>query len=133
MNEHETPFHLYNDVHGEEGGPRRLVSVRGSKYCNAPSVAKKVLLRLYKERWGALGLRPDSGRPKPFDAIDLQEPHQMLRMGDVELGAVLDRIIDEESVVHLDDLLLRRTDWLLDSNYEEQVTKRVRELLPNLT
>jgi glycerol-3-phosphate dehydrogenase len=119
--------------HGRKGGVERLISIRGTKYCTARSAAEKVLRRLYKDRWGKMEYRRGSERPKTNDWLDLDEPHQMLTMEDTQLGLILGRIVEEESVVYLDDLLLRRTDWLFDPRFEPQVTERVRDVLPRLT
>jgi len=96
--------------HGRNGGPKGLHSVSGIKFTTARRVADKLLARAVpgpapvpwpsferpgvRSPGGAFVDRPWGWRPDPGDSSWL-EP--------------LRRIAEEESVVHLDDLLLRRT------------------------
>jgi glycerol-3-phosphate dehydrogenase len=97
--------------HGRSGGPEGLVSVSGVKFTVARRVAERVLRRLSRRR-----LIPDSASasdsPPPPSPIPTHEEALKLLEADSEgLDAVVRQIADTESVLHADDLLLRRTDW----------------------
>jgi glycerol-3-phosphate dehydrogenase len=96
--------------HGAHGGPRGLVSVSGVKLTTARAVAEQTLTTLYGEAlpaYTAAGKsRPPSRRPLPFAEIE-----RLLVEDRAAAAAHLLRLVRRESVIHLDDLLLRRTDW----------------------
>lgn len=78
--------------HGRRGGPSGLFSVSGVKYTTARRVADRVLSRCV---------------PRAEVCLDLQ-PSAYQWMPDPDAPADLARSCAEESVLHLDDLLLRR-------------------------
>ncbi|MFB6231276.1 MAG: FAD-dependent oxidoreductase, partial [Salinibacter sp.] len=97
--------------HSARGGPEGLFSVQGTKFTAARSTAEEGITRIFPsctvsdekrdtferacaERTGERGIFDYDWRPRTA-ASDWQES--------------LAQIIDEESVVHLDDLILRRT------------------------
>lgn len=89
--------------HGAQGGPRGLVSVSGVKYTTARREAEKTLRVAFGDR-----LRP---LDPTTDAPPQNTPARFLCLDDeLPAAAELQRIVDEESVLHIDDLLLRRTD-----------------------
>jgi glycerol-3-phosphate dehydrogenase len=94
--------------HGKHGGPSGLFTVSGVKFTAARLVAEKTL-RLVFDRYGGsdLPLRtpwsPPTGSRGIYD-IDWF-PHQ----SETRWQKDLQSLIAEESVVHLDDLILRRT------------------------
>lgn len=92
--------------HGNDGGPAGLVSVSGVKLTTARAVAEKTLERVF-----ALHSPTEAERPIAEPPLSVDE---MLRLAERDREAArahLRRIVEEESVVRLDDLLLRRTDW----------------------
>lgn len=113
--------------HGSEGGPDALLSVVGVKYTTARAVAEKALARLLD------GPLPDRGReshrPQPTPVPDRQAMAALARrwqeaekpaaaaaaavpsVDDDPVARRLRALVAEESVLHLDDLLLRRGDW----------------------
>jgi glycerol-3-phosphate dehydrogenase len=101
--------------HGREGGPRGLVSVSGVKLTTARSIAEKVLGVFASS--GALRLadRPaEVERPAPDPPLPLDE---LTRLAEEDWGAARDHLrglVQRQSVLRLEDLLLRRTDWGID-------------------
>jgi len=92
--------------HGSAGGPAGLLSVSGVKLTTARAVAEKTLERVFGVRSPTQAERPAAEPPLPAD--------EMIRLAEHDREAArahLRRIVEEESVVRLDDLLLRRTDW----------------------
>jgi len=88
--------------HGRDGGPEGLISVSGVKYTTAPMLARKVIERI-------------PGPPMaPFpDMPNWSGDHDIPGYGGnlARLGA----IARDESVVHADDLVFRRTGLWQDS------------------
>jgi glycerol-3-phosphate dehydrogenase len=97
--------------HGAGGGPAGLISVSGVKLTTSRAVAEKVLVRVFAQ----LGERlPEPGRierPVPTPPLPLDAFLDLAGRDRGAAGAYLRGIMERESVVHMDDLLLRRTDW----------------------
>ncbi len=90
--------------HEERGGPVGFWSVSGVKFTTARRVADKALSRIFQDVAISGETRgPSYLRKYSFD-LDISEPSCVTRHHDE-----LRTIIEEESVVHLDDLMLRRT------------------------
>jgi glycerol-3-phosphate dehydrogenase len=99
--------------HGRNGGPQGLFSVSGIKFTTARKVAGKTLSMIFRKvgeheeprRRGETGdaLEYDESMPGMYD-FDWYP-----RDGDPSWKDPLRRIIEEESVLHLDDLMIRRT------------------------
>jgi glycerol-3-phosphate dehydrogenase len=116
--------------HARHGGPRGLFSVSGVKYTTARDVAQKALYVVFAGGKRDLSYRPDTNRPPSnTPQLDLQHPDALLNGDDPQQGETLRRLVQDESVVYLDDLLLRRTDWLADPRNEAAIVKRVSTLL----
>ncbi len=110
-------------VHGENGGPSGLFSVSGVKYTTARRVADKALVQVFGDMLPGSWPSSRSGRPQTRVVPDLDD----LKLIDVDGEATqqrtgslvanpstvetLRRMAEEETVVHLDDLILRRADW----------------------
>lgn len=93
--------------HGSTGGPQGLFSVSGVKLTTARAVAETTLARLF-DRLPAPGW---IGRPDPDPPLALDD-FLNLAARDREAARVHVRgIVERQSVVHLEDLLLRRADW----------------------
>lgn len=94
--------------HADEGGPMGLFSVSGVKFTTARLVAEKTLNRIYPQRkilWTindklSLDLHNEKGI-FPFDWYPFSD--------DIKWKETLRTIISEESVLHLEDLIIRRT------------------------
>jgi len=105
--------------HGLNGGPAGLFSVCGVKYTTSRLVAEKTMKRVFPGRKAKKTPPPaEANSGRWFFAYDWQAP------GAEDLDG-LKTLIAEEAVVHLDDLLLRRTG--LGEN-----RRRVLEILPLL-
>lgn len=97
--------------HSAHGGPEGLFSVQGTKFTAARATAEKGIAHIFRnravsdEKMDLFGNRR-ARRSHPRGIFDYHwEP-------DTDNGAwrkSLSRIIEEESVLHLDDLILRRT------------------------
>jgi glycerol-3-phosphate dehydrogenase len=96
--------------HGATGGPTGLFSVSGVKFTTARLVAQKTLRRLFGR---SLPLRPDAMRPLPVRGLcgeSLKDTRSPLDGPAEQVSAQLRALVAQESVVRLDDLLLRRMD-----------------------
>jgi len=105
----EEPSHRPEIVdHGKIGGPSGLFSVSGVKWTTARRVAADVLNKVMARRLKPLhGTKP----PTPLRPIELRDLSLIAHDAN-ELRERLGELINEESVVHLDDLLLRRVTGL---------------------
>ncbi|MFA9479107.1 FAD-dependent oxidoreductase [Phycisphaerales bacterium AB-hyl4] len=114
-----------NDRHAAPG----FVTVVGVKFTTARHVAEHAL----RCAWAHLGQLPDyqprTQRPVNHPRLDLTCPEQLFRHDDAFTRYELTRIVREEAVAHLDDLLLRRTDWASDASHEHELTQRISDLL----
>ncbi|MEO6196037.1 MAG: FAD-dependent oxidoreductase [Thermoanaerobaculia bacterium] len=109
--------------HGQAGGPRGLVSVSGVKLTTARAVAGKALQAL--AAGGSLRPAPpaDVARPEADPPLSLTE---LTRLAEHDWNAARDHlrgIVERQSVVRLEDLLLRRTDWGIDPGDTEAATR----------
>jgi glycerol-3-phosphate dehydrogenase len=112
--------------HADGGGPTGLVSVSGVKYTTARRLAEEALQALFhSEPLPPIG--PGS-RPSPA-SWPTPEEIQLSGAEDPALAARLHTLATEESVVHLDDLLLRRTDLGLDPVRGQPAAAAVARLL----
>jgi glycerol-3-phosphate dehydrogenase len=100
--------------HGAAGGPAGLLSVSGVKLTTSRAVAEKVLARVF----GVVGKRgerlPVPGwieRPAADAPLPLDDFIRLAGRDREAARAHLGGIVERQSVVRLDDLLLRRTDW----------------------
>ena len=113
--------------HGDAGGPAGLFSVSGVKFTTARKVADRVLERIY-------GSTSTPGpAPRPPSRVPLWEEFEGVLRSDPEAARLtVGRIVEEESVMCLDDLLLRRTDWGLHPAAPPDVAARIRDLRPEI-
>jgi glycerol-3-phosphate dehydrogenase len=99
--------------HGATGGPAGLFSVSGVKYTTARLVAEKTLRRLLAAR-GLEMPPPAAPRPEPVDWPTREELERPGGSPPEELARRVRDLASSEAVLHLDDLMLRRTDWGCD-------------------
>jgi len=110
--------------HGSDGGPRGLVSVSGVKLTTARAVAEKTLVVL--AAGGALKPAPHPAaveRPEADPPLSLED---LTRLAGEDWGAArthLRGLVERQSVVRLEDLLLRRTDWGIDPERGEAAVR----------
>ena len=117
--------------HSRDGGPRGLLTIRGVKFTTARHTAQRALRHLFPDARARAG---DTAvdRPQWTCPVDLLDPDSPCTLEDELVAETLERIVHEEAVVRLDDLLLRRTDWLADPRDAQRVSDRVKSLLPEL-
>ncbi|MCP3978576.1 MAG: FAD-dependent oxidoreductase [bacterium] len=113
--------------HGAQGGLGGLYSVSGVKFTTARSVARKVLVAA--SRGARLPAYLPVERPPSIEwwSAATLDPHLARDVN--PLAAAARRLIENEAVVHLDDLLLRRTDWGVDPQLGTRVGERLAPLL----
>jgi glycerol-3-phosphate dehydrogenase len=114
--------------HGDDGGPEGLYSVSGVKFTTARRVAEKVLRRVLAPSGRALPLPSLAARPAPAGWPDAERLEQLLERDPAAAGALVVRLAREESARHLDDLMLRRTDWGADPARGRRLAGRVAAL-----
>lgn len=115
--------------HGTQGGPSGLFSVSGVKFTTARSVAEKTMEMICARQGKQLPQPSQTERPLAVPSLNLTEFNQLYSSNAGAAAAYLRRLVDEESVVYLDDLLLRRTDWRMDPKESKTAVRKVRELL----
>lgn len=97
--------------HGSRGGPRGLFSVSGVKFTTARLVAAKTLRRAFPGS-ARDGRDPPPGRAEAApDRSSLHDSLGAMAAGTDRWAERLRCTVREESVLHLDDLILRRCDW----------------------
>ncbi|OQX14095.1 MAG: hypothetical protein BWK76_15215 [Desulfobulbaceae bacterium A2] len=118
--------------HGAQGGPAGLWSVSGVKFTTARLVAEKTLGRIFPEQRKRLRqTRHDDGLAAAVDASRGRLPAQSAEQTASALWqAALQELVAEESVIHLDDLALRRTSLGDDPPALMTLAPRICELFP---
>jgi glycerol-3-phosphate dehydrogenase len=97
--------------HSDHGGPNGFYSVSGVKLTTARRVAEKTLTRIFPEKKAPVDLIKD-GSPSHQGTTETRwdfDYNWRPDGSDHEWKAALRSLIKEESVLHLDDLILRRT------------------------
>lgn len=113
--------HPIRHDHGRHGGPRGLISVSGVKATTARRVAEETILRTFAP--GRLA-DPASDPPEPR-SFDPSAVVRALLQDPESVGDLVRSIVEEESVVHVDDLLLRRSEW-------DGIPPHARDLAPSV-
>jgi len=117
--------------HGKTGGPRGLYSAVGIKFTTARRVAEKTLARIYRRQRQGLS-REAPTRPEP--QTGWTEMADRADGRDSTLSALeteaLRRLIGEESVMHLDDLIFRRTTLWETPQTTSLLAARICDLFP---
>ena len=109
--------------HREKNGPVGLYSVSGVKFTTARLVAEKILRVIYGGKKD-ISYRPGTKRPSAGFQLKLDEVKGRLIDHDEIFKDQFQHFIEEEQVVHLDDLIFRRTDWF---NYSEEIILLAKE------
>ena len=113
--------------HHQLGGPKGLWSVSGVKLTTSRAIAEKTLRSAYS-RVGRKLSPASSARPAPLPVPEASELPGCLRSDEQEVRALVTRLVEEESVLQLQDLLLRRTDWGNDPCFEPSQAHKVAAL-----
>lgn len=92
--------------HSERGGPIGFYSVSGVKFTTARLVAEKTLRKIFQNKIKLQS--PDGRKPVSLTERGVLDPVNSMELNN-GLKKVLIKIIEEESVIHLDDLVIRRS------------------------
>lgn len=114
----------------ESNGPEGLLTLIGSRYTTAPIAAEAAVAEILDEQ-----KPPDRSAKEPPPVREVPDWTTFGLWADRDpeaAGALLDAIVQEESVVEPDDLLLRRTDWGLDPRERNRTYARIGQLRPRL-
>lgn len=114
--------------HGRRGGPAGLVSVSGVKFTTARLVAEKTLRLVAALEGKSLPPRGAFPRPAAQALPDGEAFRRMIREDRPAARTLVERLRREESSLHLDDLLLRRTAWGTDPRRAEVLGGEVCDL-----
>ena len=115
--------------HRDEGGPEGLFSVSGVKFTTAHLVALRVLRTLHRYQGSELPEPAPGTRPTQQKPIGPSEIVSRLESDSQNTKSLIRRMIEEESVVHLDDLLLRRTKWGCSPQTSSKIARQVATVL----
>jgi glycerol-3-phosphate dehydrogenase len=115
--------------HGRIGGPVGLFTVSGVKFTTAPVVAARALRAAGFRTVGSVVEVP---RPPAREMPDALSFRRNLATGTGQAAVWLRRVVDEESVLSVEDFLRRRTDWGLDPRHEPELERLIRPLLPQI-
>ena len=100
--------------HQEGGGPAGLLSVSGVKFTTARRVATRAIGRMSFSCDGVSGVVGSERRPVPQLVPDADEFERLCRDSPRQAAEKIQSLASGEAIVHLEDLVLRRTDWGLD-------------------
>jgi glycerol-3-phosphate dehydrogenase len=114
---------IYN--HAANGGPTGLFTVSGVKFTTARLVAEKTLHLIYRRHLRTCPTPKSKEPPPTLPYLHLRDFDELCRTNQGAAIAHLKRLVDEESVIHLEDLILRRTDWGMDPTRVEAVTRKI--------
>ncbi|HJR15481.1 MAG TPA: FAD-dependent oxidoreductase [Gemmatimonadales bacterium] len=112
--------------HGRSGGPSGLLTVAGVKFTTAPLVAARVLRAAgFRQRRAVTEIPRPPARQIPAAAAF----RRTLATAPAEAENWVRRLAAEESVLSVEDLLRRRTDWALDPRQERELEPLIRPFL----
>ena len=114
--------------HGRHGGPHGLFSLSGVKYTTARRVVADALAVAWRGRGGLPHqrrvARPEASREITFGEqdwpIDPTAPRATVR---------LQHLVEQEAVLQVDDLLLRRADWTTEPGRGDLISAQIGRLL----
>jgi glycerol-3-phosphate dehydrogenase len=107
--------------HARTGGPAGLTSVQGVKYTTARFIAERTLREVFSSMNKPLPGYSEISRPSPGS-------RPFLCSNDLPMVHDLQTWMTDESVVHIDDLMLRRCDLTLKPNEHLVLGKQLMEL-----
>jgi glycerol-3-phosphate dehydrogenase len=97
--------------HSDHGGPKGFYSISGVKLTTARRVAEKMLTRIFPEKEVPVHLKKDGSHSHQVTSESRWDfdCNWRPKENDPEWKVTLRSLIKEESILHLDDLILRRT------------------------
>jgi glycerol-3-phosphate dehydrogenase len=111
--------------HGKAGGLEHFYSVSGVKFTTAAEVARRTLTMI-----GTTSRSADTQLELPLaEATPMLIDASRLSRDDASVGPALQRVVEEEAVQSLDDLILRRANWATTETDLEWVRERVLQLV----
>lgn len=112
--------------HGRAGGLERLYSVSGVKFTTASDVARRTLALI-----GATGNTANEVVELPLSPATglVTDAANLWTQDDESVGVALRRVVQEEAVQSLDDLVLRRTNWATTEADLERARQRVMQFV----
>ncbi len=117
--------------HGARGGPQGLFSVSGVKFTMARRVAERTLRAVRRRAAGGPSPGPTAGeRPPPRSPLALEELRDLHAADPASARRAIRRLVEEESVVQMSDLLVRRTDWGMIPGRVEPLLPWLSEIVP---
>jgi hypothetical protein len=99
------------------------------KYTTARRVAEKSLRMIARGSGHHLKGMREVVRPDPIPLWPREELEEQLRTNPQAARARILRLIEQEAILHLDDLFLRRTDWGMDPAEAVRLAEQVCEVL----
>ena len=93
--------------HSKSGGPEGLFSISGVKFTTARLVAEKTINKIFSDNKNSTNVSMDS--PIYEKCLGLFDYNWYPEENDPDWKEILVKIVNNESVLHLDDLVLRRT------------------------
>jgi glycerol-3-phosphate dehydrogenase len=115
--------------HGSANGPDGFYSVSGVKFTTARLVAERALRKI---RWHHARSPAPAGQWEPWPTSEppsVRKLEELLSEDPEVARTVLLRMVREESVIQLSDLLLRRTSWGVLSREAEKLERQISDLL----
>ena len=97
----------------------------GVKFTTARLVAEKTLQLIYRRHLKPFPAPKSTEPPPTLPYLHLKDFDELCRTNQGAAVAHLKRLVDEESVIHLEDLILRRTDWGTDPTKVEAVARKI--------
>ncbi|HVS64174.1 MAG TPA: FAD-dependent oxidoreductase [Thermoanaerobaculia bacterium] len=115
--------------HARSLGPRGLWSVSGVKFTTARAVAEATLHRIFAAGGGSLPNADTAAPPAATSWPSRERIEALLESDQAAARTLIERMMVEEAAPHLDDVLLRRTDWAADPADAERLADRLARAL----
>lgn len=115
--------------HAAAGGPRGLWSVSGVKYTTARGLAERTLRRVFAGSGRDFSVRPGSERPAPAPGLFASDASALADAAPESARPLLEALVEQEAVMCLEDLVLRRTEWGSGPRAADGVAASVTRLL----
>lgn len=115
--------------HQDYGGIRGLFSISGVKFTTARLIAEGTVNRVENLLGNCSGLACAQQRPAATPGLSLTAMQAALANNPDAARDEIRRLVSQEAVVHLDDLLIRRTDWGTEPGESAAVARAIAPLI----